>query len=463
MAGLSSLSWHALAIFAGMLASFGTAHAADLDKTPAPAAPTPPPCVTGSVFGDPTGVRADLAAKGLQFQVNEIGEVWDNVAGGIRRGTGYNNRVELCVDLDLQKLVGWEGAALHANGYAIGGDSFTPDHIGSIGPTSNIEAVPTIRLYEAWFEQKFGDKFALRLGQLGADTEFLTSSNAALFVGSTFGWPNITAVDLPSGGPAYPLATPGIRLKFTPTDQWTFLLGLFDGNPAGPGLGNPQERDKYGVDFRVTDPPLLMAEAQYTYKLADLPGTVKLGGWNHFGHFDDVRFDNLGMPLASPVSTGIAQRLSGDDGIYGVIDQMIYHLPGDDPAKGVGVFARLSGSPGDRNLIDFYADTGINFNGMIPGRPNDLFGVAFAYTHISDSVRAAEQDVVFYSGVPAPVQDYEAQIEFTYQAQIVPGWTIQPDIQYYFHPGANVVNPLSPTGAVIPNAWVVGARTTVNF
>ena len=464
MAECPSLSWRALVVAAGMLVSFGAAHAADLDKSAPAAAPTPPPCVTGSVFGDPTGARADLAAKGLQFQINEIGEVFSDVSGGVRRGTIAENRLEACVDLDLQKLIGWEGAAIHANGYWIAGHGLSAHYVGNLLPVSFIEATPTIRLYEAWFEQKFGDKFALRLGQLGADSEFITTNYGELFLNGSTGWPVITASDLPSGGPAYPLATPAVRFKFTPTDDWAFLLGLFNGDPAGPGNGNPQRRDLNGVNFRVTDPPLLIGEAQHTFNLTkDLPGTVKLGAWDHFGRFNDERFDTLGRPLASPMSSGIAARLSGDYGIYGVIDQMIYHLPGGDAAKGVGVFARISGSPGDRNLIDFYADTGVNLNGMISARPNDSFGVAFAYARISDAVSAAEQDQIFFSGVPRPVQDYEAMVEFTYQAQIMPGWTIQPDVQYIFHPGGNVANPFDPTGAPIPNAWVFGMRTTVNF
>jgi len=453
-----------------VLAPFGAAHAADVA---APAA-APPPCITGSIapslppeLADPGGTRAALAAKGIQFQLNYIGEVLGDVAGGMRQGSIYDNRLELCIDADLEKLFGWQGAALHANGYEIGGNGLSRSYVGNLLTVSNIEALSTTRLYEAWFEQKLdGDKIAVRIGQLGADTEFLMSTYAGLFINGTFGWPNITASDLPSGGPAYPLATPSIRLKLTPSDQFAFLLGLFDGDPAGPGSGNPQERDLNGVNFRVTDPPLLIGEGQYSYNLnpdAGLAGTVKLGTWTHFGTFADERFDTAGLPLASPASNGIAQRLSGDYGVYSVIDQMIYHLPGDDPAKGVGVFVRISASPDDRNLVSFYADAGINFNGVIASRPNDSFGLGLAYARISDSVSAAEEDAVYFSGVQRPVQDYEAALELTYQAQIVPGWTIQPDFQYIFHPGRHIANPFDPTGAAIPNAAVVGVRTTINY
>jgi porin len=462
-----------LASFGMVLGPLAAAHAADVTTPPAPS-PPPPPCITGSItpglppeLADPGGARAALAAKGIQFQVNYIGEVLDNASGGMRQGAIYDNRLELCIDADLEKLSGWQGAALHANGYWIAGRGLSGDYVGNLLTVSNIEALPSTRLYEAWFEQKLADgEIAVRVGQLGADTEFLMSTYAGLFVNATFGWPGITAADLPSGGPAYPLATPGIRLKLAPSDQLSFLLGLYDGNPAGPGSGDPQERDPNGLDFRVTDPPLLIGEGQYSYNLdanAGLAGTVKVGIWDHFGTFADERFDTAGVPLAAPASNGIAQRLSGDYGVYGVVDQMIYHLPGDDPTKGVGIFTRISASPDDRNLISFYADAGINFSGIIASRPNDSFGLAIAYSQISDSVSAAEQDAVYYTDEQRPIQDYEAALELTYQAQIVPGWTVQPDFQYIFHPGGHIANPFNPAGVAIPNAAVVGVRMTINY
>ena len=99
----------------------------------------------------------------------------------------------------------------------------------------------------------------------------------------------------------------------------------------------------------------------------------------------------------------------------------------------------------------------------LPAGQNDSFGLAIAYSRISDSVSAAEQDAIYFSHVQRPIQDYEAALELTYQAQIVPGWTIQPDFQYIFHPGGHIANPFDPTGAAIPNATVVGVRTTINY
>src|SRR5262249_5448599 len=137
---------------------------------------------------------------------------------------------------------------------------------GSLIAVSSIEALATTRLYEAWFEQKlFNEQLSIRIGQLGADTEFLTSATASHFINSTFGWPTISTLDLPSDGPDYPLATPAIHFGADPHQSLPVPAAVFNGDPAGPGKGDPEARDPYGLNFRIVDPPLWIGEAQYKY------------------------------------------------------------------------------------------------------------------------------------------------------------------------------------------------------
>jgi porin len=84
---------------------------------------------------------------------------------------------------------------------------------------------------------------------------------------------------------------------------------------------------------------------------------------------------------------------------------MLWRLPGDDPKKGIGVFARLSASPSDRNVANFYAEAGINFIGILDKRPDDVFGAAVAYSPVSPSVSALDSDANFFSRTALPVQD----------------------------------------------------------
>jgi len=379
------------------------------------------------------------------------------------------------------------GATFHTNAYQIHGHGLTRYYLGNLMTASGIEALPSTRLYELWLEQKlFNDKVAVRVGQLAADTEFIVSQYATLFVNATFGWPAITGVNLPSGGPAYPLATPAVRVKWSPTNEVSFLAAVFNGDPAGPAGPfddpDPQRRNRTGTDFRLSDPAFLIAEGAYTYNqgkdAAGLPGTIKLGAWAHLGRrFGDQRFDNTGLSLADPNTSGVARRLRGDAGVYAVLDQLIYRVPGTAD-QGLGVFARVSASPSDRNLISFYADGGLTYKGLIPGRPDDTFGVSVGYAQISERARKRDRDARLfaaagavdpetgefnYAGGALPLRSSEALIEVTYQAQIIPGWTVQPDFQYVFRPGGNVSNPRDPNGTAVKDAAIFGLRTTIRY
>ena len=146
----------------------------------------------------------------------------------------------------------------------------------------------------------------------------------------------------------------------------------------------------------------------------------------------------------------------GDWGVYGVLDQMVWRLPGDDPEKGVSVFAFASASPSDRNVADFYAHAGVNFMGLWDKRPDDMFnGAAVAYSPVSPFVIGLNSAL--------PPRNYEMALELTYQATIIPGWVVQPDFQYIFHPGYGVINPLNPALGRIRDASVCGLRTMIKF
>ncbi|MDI3566834.1 carbohydrate porin [Bradyrhizobium sp. Arg816] len=54
---------------------------------------------------------------------------------------------------------------------------------------------------------------------------------------------------------------------------------------------------------------------------------------------------------------------SGDYGLYAVFEQKLYRV-GKDDDRGIGVFARASYGPSDRNPIDLYAD-----GGLVTSRP----------------------------------------------------------------------------------------------
>ena len=53
--------------------------------------------------GDPFGTRASLAALGVTYGINYIGEGFDVVNGGRLRGTTFDGRAEFYSDANLEK------------------------------------------------------------------------------------------------------------------------------------------------------------------------------------------------------------------------------------------------------------------------------------------------------------------------------------------------------------------------
>jgi porin len=191
-----------------------------------------------------------------------------------------------------------------------------------------------------------------------------------------------------------------------------------------------------------------------------LPGLYKLGFWYDSARFPSFSQDNAGLPLAGPNSNGEHRFLGSNFSIYGVVDQTIWR-PDPAGARAVGVFARIMGAPGDRNLVDFSVNAGITMKAPVAGRDNDSVGIGYGLAQVSPTAVSFDKDANFYHG-PYPIRGSESFIEVTYQAAITPWLTVQPDLQYVWTPGGGIRDPLSPDRRV-GNETLLGLRTNIGF
>jgi len=450
MSGIALCSWAATIVFGLLLwAAPVPAAAADPDGDDAP-----------KLLGDHDGWRSGLKKYGITPAVVDINEVLGNLGGGVRRGVIYEGRTDLSLAVDLRPQFQWPGD-FFVRAYQVRGRGLTPD-IANLNTISNIEATATTRLFELWYEQQIGDWLHVRLGRQAADQEFLIADGAKLFINATFGFPTLPAVSLPSGGPAYPLATPAVRLRVDVNEELTFFAGVFNGDPAGPGTGDPQKRDPSGTRFSFSDGLFTIYEARYNPGKTTKNGTYRVGAWYHTEPFADQRIDTTGLSLASPLSSGTPRRHSGNGSIYASVDQPLF---GGDDKSGFAAFARVMTAPDDRNLLDFYVDGGITYKNPeknLFGRTGDTFGLAIAYANIGKSARALAIDQTILAGMPVPRRTGETLIELTWQIAIADGVQLQPDLQYVINPGGGIANPLAPASRV-GNALIAGLRSTIDF
>ena len=418
----------------------------------------------GTLSGDWGGLRTRLEQSGLTIGLQEQSELWGNATGGLSRGGAYDGLLTLSVAVDLEKAIHWPNASLSASAFQIHGVGPTPLRVGALQTISSIEATASAKLFDLWFEQKLlGGKLSLRLGQEGVDEELMLTQYGALFLNSAFGLPPLLALDLPSGGPSYPLAAPFARALYQPTGELTLIGAVYTADPAPPGAGDPQLRDRHGTAFRLVDHAIGFAELWYSPEILaryGQPGTYKIGAWYASGAFLDPLRDTTGLSLADPASTGEPQLHAGDHGFYAVIDQMIWKKPNTE-AQGVGLFVRVMQAPQDRNLADLYVGGGISWKGLVPTRSHDEAGLAVSHVGIGAAAVHLGENAIFFTGFGTPVSPGETILEATYRARLTPWLELQPDLQYVVNPGAGVPSTESP--APLKNALIFGVRVTVDF
>lgn len=427
-----------------------------------------------TLLGDAGGLRTALGRYGITIGLTDIEEWLGNVSGGLQRGATYDALTTLTVQLDTAKAFGWEGGTFNASALQIRGRNLSQFYLGNLQTVSGIEAAPTTRLWELWYQQTLpDDRFDIRLGQQSVDQEFMVSTGSALYLNTMMGWPMVPSADLYAGGPAYPLSSLGVRLRAR-TSGFTLLAGVFQDNPpGGPFADDSQLRGstRWGGNFNLRTGALFIAELQYALnqpvegemddgkKPAGLPGIYKFGAWFDTASFPDQRYDSAGLPIA--VTAGDPRLLRRNFSLYAVADQVIWQ-PDPQEARALSVFARVMGAPGDRNLISFSVNAGVNLKAPLPGRDNDTFGIGFGVAKVSGGAAGFDRDAALLQGGFYPIRSTETFVELTYQAQLAPWLLVQPDFQFIHRPGGGIADPNTPTQHLRDEA-VLGLRSTITF
>ncbi len=419
------------------------------------------------------GLRPALAQHGVTLTILENIETFGNLSGGAQHGFEANGLTTVTLQMDTEKAFGLKGGTLNVSGLQYWGGNLTENNLLVLQTLTDIEAPVGVRLWELWYQQKFGDNFDVKIGEQSLDEEFIIApSGNSLFINGVSGWPGLPTVDLPGSGPAYPLAGLGVRGRAQVTDSVTVLAGVFNGSPIPWDSPNTPRSNPNGVSFPLDTGTLAIAELQYAFGSGasgkpnpdgPLPGVYKIGVWYDSYKFDDQQYDTMGAPLASPLSNGIRATLHGDFSLYGVVDQMIWRSK-DGANRSLNVFVRPMFTPyQDRNLVSASINAGFALKAPLPTRDNDSFGVEMGTVWASSSASAFDRQMQFFQpSVYTPIRSNETFLEATYQFQAVPSWQIQPDVQYFINPGLRIANPDDPTQR-IKNELVIGLRTNITF
>lgn len=269
----------------------------------APALADPALDTSANLLGDLDSFRTAFFKVGGTLNITETSEIFANPYGGLARGADYDGLTTMTIRLDTQKALRWEGGQFNASLLNLHGDDYMSRYIGALQTLSGTEGDGATRLWELWYDQKIGENFDVKIGQQSLDVEFANYPSAGYFINSLFGWPAQLALDMPAGGPVFPLSALGVRGQYN-VGAVTVLGGVFSGSPV-PDTANPdpQHANPYGLRFPVRG-ALAIAEAQFAINQGEgeYAGVYKIGGWWDNLSFSDLRYNGAGRPLADPAA-----------------------------------------------------------------------------------------------------------------------------------------------------------------
>lgn len=399
-----------------------------LSGSPASAEETENP-FDGLLLGDWGGARQTLSDHGVDTEITYTADIIGNTSGGVKESTRALDNLDVIINIDAEKLVGWEGGS--ASIYLLNNNGGRPDAdlVGSAQGIDNIE-VPrsATRLYEAWIQQNvLDDRLSVRAGLYDLNSEFYATDPADLFLHSTYGIGSEIAASGQNGPSIFPFTSVGVRIKVQPTPEFYIQSAVLDGVP-----GDTDKLRGTHFQFGGDEGALIVAEAGYVQGGDENPeGKIALGGWYYTQPFADF-------------VTGSEEHSYG---YYIIADHMLYHEPGSED-QGIVAFARFGIANGDVNPFNYAWSTGLVYTGIFPGRDEGQLGFGINGVHNSDTFR----DAAVIAG--APLDSAETALELTYSDNITPWLTVQPDVQYIINPG---------TDPALDNALVVGARAAVAF
>ena len=338
--------------------------------------------------GDWGGNRTEWANKGVQAEVEYLGWVGSIVDGGLSSETESGNNITYKLKLDLMRAGILPGALLDIRAETRYGSNTNP-HSGTTQPhfTASLPPVDYVDLQRdadftitnLSYTQFLSEHVGVFLGKLdlfenGDPNEFAGGRGRTQFQNYNFVFGPSTLL--------VPASTLGAGALFHPNKNMTFTSALLSATDCSYNSCFDDAFDN-GTIWANT--------AMFQYRLGNLPGGVNVNGL----YFFDVDFTDLGTLAIVPGDGNIGPTTSSKDHSWLAVLSFWQYLTtkesGEGPLdmlnqqpdlEGWGVFGRLGFADKDTNPFQTSVSVGLGGRGVIPTRPNDVFGVGYFYNDI---------------------------------------------------------------------------------
>jgi porin len=374
----------------------------------------------GNVYGQGlllNQVNKFLNNEGVNLEIDYTSEIFSNLYGGIKRNTDYLHNLDVIFDFDMNKIIGWNDASI--NLYILGNHGGIPnEQVGTIQGVSNIAAHNTWKLYELWLEQKFfNEKLSFLFGLYDLNSEFDVRETSSIFINPSHGIGPEFSLTGKNGPSIFPTTSLAIRLKYNFSDSFSIKSTILDGIPGD--IENPNNTQ---VMLGENDGLLIAAELTFANNSeSNYNNYFKygIGGWFYTEKFET--FPNSSFENRVPEK--------GNYGLYGFAES---HLISENKngEQGLAGFVRFGITNKNVNKVCTYYGTGINYLGLIPGRDDEILGLAIGTSKNSNDFRISQ----FGNSQTQKTKTHEYIIELTYKINLLDYLSIQPDVQYVINP-----------------------------
>jgi Carbohydrate-selective porin len=360
-------------------------------------------------------VLSGAAAGGDVFSPHLLynSAVISNLSGGVKSGSVMAGAGHLQLLIDGDALAGVSGLSGFIDG--LGAYGGAPDAlIGDALGVSNIAAPAAARVYEAWLQYS-GPRFSLLAGRYDLNSEFYRLSSAQLFLNSAFGIGPEFAQSGVASPSIFPDTSLALRLACKPWDNVVLRTALVE--DRAPDQTGPRSVMAMGEVAILDRPAASMPPGESHTKVgrnAGLPAydnKIAIGGWYDFGASPDQSLPGV-------------NRHAG--GAYVLADHKLMQM-GEGKLAG---FVQAGVADGRAGRFGFYLGAGLTAVGIVPSRPDDELGIAFARAQNGAHFSRLEQSL-------PGAEEAETSVEATYLAQLSSWLAVQPDLQWVLDPNSH--------------------------
>lgn len=360
----------------GSVTTGAAANEASTPNQPAPAGLLNQADLTGN-WG---GVRSRWRDKGVTLETG-LTQFYQGIAsGGVEDGSEYNGTLQAKTEFDLGKLAGWQfwsvelKAEMRFGGpLLLGTGAINPVNTAAIIPGSDgtkfsITAANVTKLFPV--NLKEGKLWALSAGRYNIvdllDEDFFAGNGTERFL-------NIAQIGPLTILRQVPLITNAINVAYIRGGQPFVTFALIDPNDHSLDVG---------IDDLFADGVTLSPGISFPAKHFGKTSKHSFGGaitTKEYTPFDAIRQVIIPGPPLVPI-----EPQGGSWSVNYVFRQYVVERAARD---GWGLFTQLAFADDATSPVTTFWDIGLGGNGLFSARPRDEFGVAYAYTDLSDELK----------------------------------------------------------------------------